>query len=296
MSKILIAGAGAIGMWLGALLADAGHEVTLLARAPHCDAIQEHGLRTEGHTNLAVKVGCTTAPPPGPFDGIIITAKAHATAGLAAAVAPSLARDGVMASMQNGLGNEAILRDFHASPAIALTSHGVTVLGPGHVRHAGLGATSVGPATGADAGPARTLHGWLGDAGLAPEWHDDMRTPIWAKVVVNAAINPVCALAGATNGLLLQGPPREEARRLAEEAARVARAEGASIDDAWSVVAHVIEQTADNKCSMLQDIEAGRPTEIEQITGAIVAAAKRHGIEVPANQAILARFQAQGLR
>lgn len=275
--RVLVAGAGAIGQWLGARFAAAGHDVTLLVRKRFRDAIDAGGLHVRGHTTFDGPIPCITEPAgTGPFDLVLITSKAYDTLALARATAPLLAEDGVLASMQNGLGNGEKLAE--AVPpervALALTSHGVTVEAPGRIYHAGLGSTQVGPLPGCtDDSAARRLEGLLADAGLDPQWRADMRGAVWLKAVVNAAINPVGALYGVRNGGILDDPDLHAlSQALAREAIRLAGVARVVLPhpDPAALVDEVLGRTRDNKVSMLQDVEARRPTEIEQITGRLV--------------------------
>jgi 2-dehydropantoate 2-reductase len=296
--RVLVAGAGAIGQWLGLKLLQTGQDVTLLARPRHVEAIRAGGLRvaglTDAHAHVAAVAGLAEAT--GSFDCIILTCKAHQTAALAPEVAPRLKRDGVLLSLQNGLGNAEKLRQVLPRDriAIGLTSHGVTVEKPGVLRHAGQGATLVGPFAGANEAAARTAFRVLAQAGLDPEWQDAMRGFVWRKALVNAGINPVGALHGAKNGEILK---RSELRRLclglvkeAEGLAKLARVP-LPPGDLQQLAITTLERTALNKCSMLQDVEAKRPTEVEQLTGRLVRLARSMRVAMPLNDSVYARLK-----
>lgn len=295
--RTLIAGAGAIGQWLGARLGAAGHDVTLLTRAPSKAAIDAEGLHVSGLSDLHVELPCITDIGPddaGRFDLIIITAKAHATASIAGQVAPALAPDGILASMQNGLGNgQKLLPHVPADrAAVALTSHGIGVEAPGHVRHNGDGTTQVGPVeSGADHG-ARILEALLEDAGLAPSYHDDTRPLIWRKAIVNAAINPLGALYGVPNGGIVDDPDLLAlSKALCEEATALARKARVDLDDPWPTVEAVLRATATNRCSMLQDVESRRPTELEQITGKMVRLGELLLVSMPRSESVYGKVK-----
>lgn len=295
--NVLVAGAGAVGQFLGARLQQGGHLVTLLARAVHADAIRADGLRVKGHSDLHGHVDCITEPAQARnrYDAIVVTAKAYATADVAAQVATLLDADGIVLSLQNGFGNGAKLAATFdpARVALAITSHGVMVERPGVVVHAGAGTTAVGPfvASVAGAGPvggtfagtAGLAHALLSDAGLEPELHADMRPHVWRKALVNHAVNPVAAVRGAANGDLLAGKAWQEVAELAEEGYAVARAAGVALPDIASpaamaqAVRGTLSRTAGNRNSMVQDVANRRPTEIEQISGRLVRLARRLG-------------------
>jgi len=111
---------------------------------------------------------------------------------------------------------------------------------------------------------------------------------LWLKAIANNAINPVAALAGVPNGALREGVLRERARAACCEGAAVAATlEIALPGDAWAHALEIMERTAENRCSMLQDLEARRPTEIDAITGAIVRRGRRTGVATPVSEALL---------
>jgi len=269
---------------LGARLHAAGVHVTLLGRPALADAVARDGLIVTGHTTFTAPIPVITRPE-GSYDVVFLTCKAHQTHALAAAVAPCVAD--TIVSLQNGLGNiERLTEHFGPERVVAaLTSHGVMVEAPGRLRHAGLGTVKVGAPAPAATGRARVVEALLGQAGLAPQWMDDVRSHIWQKAIVNAGINPVAALLDGPNGAILEQPQAlQQAEALVHEAVAVARAAGIHVPDMWPVTRQVLAATADNKCSMVQDVQAHRLTEIEQITGRIVRVARAHGIAVPHGQ------------
>ena len=131
-------------------------------------------------------------------------------------------------------------------------------------------------------------------AGLDAHVLDDALKLLWRKLVVNAAISPLCALAGRPNGGIVDDPNLQVlARTLVAEAAAVAHADGIAIAGAWETVEAAARATAANRNSMLQDFDAGRPTEIDAISGAIVRRAQTHGIAVPLTETMLRLVRAR---
>jgi 2-dehydropantoate 2-reductase len=197
-----------------------------------------------------------------------------------------LAGGGVAVTLQNGLGNleklAARLGERRAS--LGVTTSGATLLGPGRIRAGGDGVTHL--AGREDLAPLAEL---LGRAGFVVQASDDVEGMAWGKAVINAAINPVAALLRIPNGELLS-PDRagawEISREAASEAAAVAAARGVRLPfaDAPGQVAEVLRRTATNRSSMLQDVERGRPTEVDAINGAIVAEGERLGVPTPVNR------------
>ncbi len=286
--RIAVFGAGAMGSFVGACLSR-NADVTIIARPPHVDAVRRHGLRVEGLTRGTFRVAATTrAAGARDSDLVVLTTKAHDTPGAAQA----MRREGVDApvlSLQNGLTNLATLAK--ALPGNRLlggtTTHGVTFVRPGLVRHAGKGDLVVGTARGPPS-LARTVARHLSTSGLACATTGNLHALLWRKAVLNAAINPVSAMLRVANGHVLGAvESRLIARMAAGEAAAVAGAEGVRVHHPWAEVRRVLVATASNRSSMLQDLESGRPTEIDSITGEIVRVARTHGIEVPVNRGLL---------
>lgn len=297
--RVLVAGAGAIGQMLGARLRLADQDVSLLCRPAHAAAVRER-LQVTGHTDFDGPIPCITDPDEADsdFDAIFITCKAHATEAMARSLAPLVGPRTVVCSLQNGLGNgEALARHVpREQVAVAVTSHGVDLVAPGRLDHTGTGATKVGPLDPeAREGVAHQAATLLDRAGLEPAWHEEMAPQVWAKAIVNAGINPVGAANGATNGQVLADPAMmAEVADLVAEAVAVAGAAGVALPDLdfQKMVRRTLEDTAANRCSMLQDVQAGRRTEIHQITGEVVRLGRHHGIKTPASDAALAAVEA----
>lgn len=292
--KIAVMGAGAMGSWIGALLSNAGHDVTLIGRDPHMGVVAGKGLEVSGRTTLDVHLKAVTRPSMADVpDVLILAVKAHQTRQALADAHPILGARTLVVSMQNGLGNVEAIADLVDDRRVfaAVTTHGVTFVEPGHVRHAGTGYFVVGsPFNEHDA--ARRLADLFASAGLDVAFTDRIVGELWAKVVVNCAINPITAITGLKNGALLDTPPlRELMQRVVEEAVDVARAENAPLPEGEDLLARarrVAELTASNKSSMLQDIERARQTEIDAICGEIVQRGLRHGIDTPVNLSLRA--------
>lgn len=298
--NVLVLGAGAIGSVLGARLAGPGREVLLVGRPEHVAAIEAGGLRVEGTGGGTFRLRAASTVPPEPtFHAFLVATKtfdlepALEALGRAQAPAPTLL-------VQNGLGiepkaREALRRAGWSEPGRwvvrCVQSIPATFLGPGRVRAAGHGELVLpepeyaGEANGA----ARFLVDLLHDAGLEVRTTSHLAREIWKKVLVNAAINPVTALHGVPNGELLQGPLREEAVALLEEARSVAERSGAAFSpsEALGEFERVVRATATNRSSMLQDVERGRPTEVDAILGEVLRRGERLGLRLPATQAAL---------
>lgn len=267
-----------------------GNEVTLIGRKKHITAIRENGLKISGKTNMIAhpQGKCELDGDENP-DWVIVATKAYDTEEAMRFLSP-FNRESVFLSFQNGLDNEEII-SRHASKVVGgVTSHGVTMEGPGRIFHAGIGSTLVGNYKGAEDRLSEIANA-LTDAGIETEISADIRREIWKKVIVNAGINPLTAIAGQKNGFILENQNLEMTlEAVCEEAASVAIAIGLdiSVDEAIAQTKEVARLTAENKSSMLQDIEKGRRTEIDSICGAIARLGKERGIPTPVNQLLMA--------
>jgi len=300
---ILIAGAGALGSVLGGLLAGAGHPVTLLGRAPHLDAIARDGLVVDGlfGEHRVRGLGCVTDARAlaRPFRVILMTVKAFDTAAMAAEIAPRLAPDGLLLSLQNGLGNlEAATRAVGAERVLGgRVIFGAEIVRPGHARVTVFAdPVLIGPPDPRDARLAAAARTWaaaLDGAGVPTAATERIVATLWEKVLYSAALNPLGALRGLTYGELAADPDgRAVMDRVIAEAFAVARAEGVALawpdDAAYRGVFYgrLVPSTASHRSSMLQDLERGRRTEIDAICGAVAARGAGRGVAAPANQAL----------
>jgi 2-dehydropantoate 2-reductase len=288
--RFVIVGPGALGSVLGATLADGGHEIVLLGRpSPHLDALRDRGLRLtsrQGESRL-VDIPATDDPAAvAGADAVIVLVKSVDTVAAVRAIAPQIESDSLVLTLQNGLGNAALIRGLLGRRARVLpgaTSQAATRVGPGEVVHAGEGPTLIGFMDKKDAAAASELAQVLSAAGWPTASTPDIRRAIWHKVAVNAAINGLTALGGFPNGAIASDPDLlDSAEQIAEEVASVARAKGIELGGMRRAILDTATATADNRSSMLQDIEAGRRTEVEAIHGAILTAGEETGVDTPA--------------
>jgi 2-dehydropantoate 2-reductase len=302
--RILIAGAGALGSVFGGFLRRAGDDVTLLGRAAHLEAITRDGLRVDGlwgeHLVSGFAVATETAALRGPFDVILLPVKSYDTETVVAAVAPLLADDGVMLSLQNGLGNvEVVERTVGAARALgARVIFGATIPESGRVRVTVFAdPTAIGPlAPGQHARRdtrARDLAARIDAAGVPAVYTDALPAMLWAKVFYNAALNPLGALLDRHYGALPEhASSRDLMDAIINEAFAVATAEGVSLK--WTSAAayrdefygRLVPATYDHRSSMLQDLERGRRTEIDAINGAVWGRGEARGIATPVNASL----------
>ncbi|UCD92814.1 MAG: 2-dehydropantoate 2-reductase [Methanobacteriota archaeon] len=287
--RVIVFGAGALGSLIGGLLSQK-NEVIFVGRKQHLDAIQRDGLRIKGTTELVVHPH-TKEELDGNEDPelIMITTKSYDTEEAMRAL-DAFHWKSVFLSLQNGLENEEIISGFAARVVGGVTSHGVTLEGPGEIYHAGVGDTILGNYAGAEDGVLDIVNAF-NESGIETQASDDIRKEIWKKVIVNAGINPLTAIARCKNGVLLEDAELErDLEDVCRGAVLIANAHGIeiSVEDAISQTKKVARLTANNKSSMLQDVENGKPTEIDSICGAISKLGEEKGIPTPVNSSLTA--------
>jgi len=291
--KTVIIGAGAMGSLLGGLLARAGEEVWLVdVRKDHIQALASAGLAMEEQGKYqTIPVHATEdAASIGKADLILFFVKAYHTE---RAVSDSLVlekEDTVFLTLQNGLGNEeAICKRVPPSKVIVgVTNHGATFLGPGRIRHAGWGKTYIGELDGKVTPRVTQIAQGFTKAGIETDVSSNIQVLVWNKLFINVGINAVAALTGLKNGQLLDFPETLRIMQgLVSEAVAVAKRKGIPTEgNPIETVKAVAEATRENRCSMGQDIDNRRKTEIDAINGAVVREAERLGMAVPYNQMI----------
>lgn len=304
--RVLVFGAGAIGSLFGGLLSRA-HEVTLVGRPPHLDAIRANGLRIESEAeSLLVRPETAERVPAGSFDLVAIAVKTYDLHDACASLAASGVSPRWILCLQNGIGNEEILRAHFPDEEIVrgLVYHGVSIESPGRIVWFGRGNTLIGrplvPAHDREADlEIEDLADVLSASGFPARRAEEIGREIWKKLAVNAAINPLGAITGLPNGALVRSSFLLSLLRAAvRETEDVARAEAGHVIDMAERTMEIALVTGRNRNSMLLDLESGRPTEIEFLSGAIVRLARRRDLAVPVTQTLhaLVRGKEEALR
>jgi 2-dehydropantoate 2-reductase len=284
-----------MGSFLGALLSQR-HDVTLIGRADHVEAIRRRGLRVTGKLSRIARPQASVRVPKGIRPDLVIVATKSYDTQAALRQLAAFASSALFLTLQNGLDNGATIARVARRVAVGTTALGVTFVEPGTVRLAGVGETVLGPWANVDGADLVRLRDLLEDAGLTARITSNVQGELWAKVVMNASINPLAALAGVPNGRLVADPHLAAALdAVCREAAGVAKAAGAAVDPDELVRRTVLvaRRTAANRCSMLQDLDRGRRTEIEAITGAVLREARDHGVAAPLNELLYALVRAR---
>jgi len=304
--KIAILGAGAIGGFLGARLARADADVVLIARGPHLAVMMDSGLRViESGGEWAVPVKATDDfAAMREVDAVFVTLKAHSIPPVAERVAAYLGAETAVVSAQNGIpwwyfqrqGGEldgihletvdpggAVARAIDPNRVIGCIVYpAASLVSPGVVRHVEGDRFSLGELDGSQSERCTELSALLVGAGLKAPVQPRIRNELWLKLMGNAVFNPLSALTRASLGEIAQSPlVAPVVRRAMEEVDHVARRLGVEISVSIDQRIKGAARVGDHKTSMLQDLEAGRPMEIDALTGSVVELGDRLGIPVP---------------
>lgn len=315
--RITIVGAGAMGSLMAARLAAiAGkpgatpdtsvEQVTLLGRpSDHLAAIQERGLHLIEQSGASHIVPIHATIDPAEVEGsnvVLVLVKAWASAEAAAPLAPYLNRDTIVITLQNGLGNASALRSALLNDGVrphvylGVTTQAAMRTEAGVIHHTGSGITALGRRANPVNAAVRDIASVLSASGMPTVAVDDIHRWVWRKLAVNAAINPLTALAGVRNAAVsTDASLRQAAETIAREVVLVGKASGVQIElqEVLAAIDDVARSTGENRSSMLVDLESGTQTEIDAINGAIIAEARRHAIRVPANQIMTALVRAR---
>ena len=311
--RFAIVGAGAIGAFLGARLSASGEEVFLIARGPHLKAMQAHGVRVRSPEGDFEAHPTATADLQeiGQVDYVFLTVKAHGLTAIAPKLAPMLGPGTAVVSAQNGIpwwyfqrhggpweGThlESLDPGGVISSAIAperiigcVVYPSTSIVEPGVIQHIEGNRFSIGELDGTTTERCRRLADALENSGLRSPIRSRIRDELWVKLLGNLAFNPISALTGATLSEIAKHP---EARALAkaamEEADAVATGLGVKIPVSIDRRIAGAEKVGDHKTSMLQDVEAGKPIELESVVGAVVELGEKLDIPMPYTKTIYA--------
>src|SRR5271156_3464281 len=293
--KILVMGAGAVGAYFGARLSAAGEDVVLCARGEHLRAIREHGLDIASiRGELKIEITATDTPRDfAPYDLILFCVKAYDTDAAARAIQGCLKAGGAILTLQNGVENEAKLAAIFGRDAGmgGNARVGAEMVGPGKIVHLSTGHIDFGELDGRETDRVKTIAEVFRRAGILGQISADIMTARWDKLVWNGALNTVATLTRRRVGEILDDPEGLKLlQTLMQEIVEVARAEGAKISDDRidTYIAHSQKNLRALKTSTQQDLERGKALEYEALSGAVVRAARRHNISVPANETIYA--------
>jgi 2-dehydropantoate 2-reductase len=314
--KFVIVGAGATGGFLGARLARAAEDVTLVARGQHLAAMQSHGVRVIGDgEEFTAHPACTDdLSVVSSADVVFLTVKAHALTGLAPRLGPLLGPDTAVVTAQNGIpwwyfdsdgGPLAGTRLHSADPGSAIAESidtrrvigcvvypATQLVSPGVIEHLEGTRFSIGEPDGSKTPRCQAIAAALIRAGLKCPIRTRIRHDLWLKLLGNVAFNPISALTRATLVDIATHPEtRAVARAVMEEADGVARALGVALEIGVDQRLAGAEKVGAHKTSMLQDVETHRPLEVEAVLGTVVEIGTLLGLDLPHLRTIYACTQ-----
>jgi 2-dehydropantoate 2-reductase len=304
--KFLIVGAGAIGAYLGAKMAQAGFDVTLFARGPHLKAMQERGVHVksvEGYFEAHPKV-VGSLEEAGPADVVFLAVKAHSLPQLAPQLKPVLGPDTAVVSTQNGIpwwffqgigGEWKGLRLERVDPggviSAAIEPHRVVgaiiyfsteISSPGVIQYVSGNRLSIGEPDGSRSARCRGIAEALVASGVRCPITTHIREEIFVKILGNASLNPLSALTRSTMAQMLRDPGVAEiVRNIMLEVEAVAHKLNMELSVTVDQRIAGAEKVGEHKTSMLQDLEAGRPMELEALVGSVVELGERVGSPMP---------------
>src|SRR5580658_4983168 len=277
-------GAGAVGCYYGGMLARAGHDVVLIGRPRHVEAVKREGLRLETQTfDEHIRVSASTEGSA--VQGaqlVLFCVKSTDTESGAAAIKPYLAPDALVLSLQNGVKNADRLRALLPQKVIAAAVYvGTAMTGPGHVRHHGRGELVIERSKASD-DVARALIA----AGVPTDISDNVRGALWAKLITNCAYNALSAITQLPYGRLVKGEGMTAVcATLVDECVAVAKADGVTLPgDVDAAVRKIAETAAGQYSSTAQDLARGKRSEIDYLNGFIVRRGEALGVATPANR------------
>jgi 2-dehydropantoate 2-reductase len=294
VTRVVVAGAGAIGSLLAAHLARVADVTVLTRREEHAAALRERGLRVSGRSDFTAELDATPDPAALPADAelAILACKGTDLEPLAARLEGRLAGATVM-TIQNGLGAEEVVAGHGGWPLLsAVTFMSGTRHGDAHVEYVLDTATWIGPYRGTSEADARRAAELIEAGGLKAEAFADLRPAQWSKLIFNATVNGVAALTGLPHDFHFAETERPSdlghlVHELVGEGKAVAAAAGVELhDDPWEMNVLATQRGNRHFPSMLEDVEARRPTELELINGSLVHEARRLGVAVPLQEAV----------
>lgn len=284
--KIAVMGAGAVGCYYGGMLAKAGHEVCLIGRPTHVEAVRRDGLlldtkdfkqhvRLDASTDASAVAGASL---------VLFCVKSTDTEASGAAIAPHLAADATVLSLQNGVDNAERLQRQLTQPVVPTVVYVATEMaGPGHVKHHGRGELVIGPS----ANTPQIVETFTA-AGVPMQVSDNVAGALWAKLILNCAYNAMSAITQIPYGPLVEGAGVWDVMRdVVDECLAVARTTGVTLPgDPWLGVERIAATMPSQFSSTAQDIARGKRSEIDHLNGFIVRRGEAVGVPTPVNRVL----------
>ena len=311
--RFAIYGAWAIGAYMGAKLSAAGEDVALIARGPHLEAIRENGVRIRSSDgDFDARLMATNDPNEiGKVDVVVLSVKAHGLTAIAPLLAPMLGPNTIVLPAQNGIpwwyfqshgGRWEGTQLESVDPGGIITKHiaterivgcvvypAATIVEPGIIHHEEGNRFSIGELDGSSSSRCKELAAAIGSAGLRAPVRSNIRQEIWVKLLGNLAFNPVSALTKASMVEIAMDPDaRSVVQTMMEEAYAVAEALGVEIPISIEQRLAGAQKVGEHKTSMLQDVEAAKPIEIDGLVGSVLELGSLLGIPMPYTNTVYA--------
>ncbi len=284
--KIAVMGAGAVGCYYGGMLARAGHDVCLIGRPQHVQAVQRDGLYMDTRSFQAYVPMRACSDTSGVENAALVLCcvKSNDTEQAAREMAPYLKSDALVLSVQNGVDNAERLQallECQVAPAVVYV--GAKMAGPGRVKHNGSGELAIGHFA-----ASSSLAKLFADAGIPTQISDNVAGTLWAKLIINCSYNALSAIARLPYGELVQGAGVETLmHEVVEECLAVAKGEGVTVaGDAWEAVRQIARTMPAQLSSTAQDLARGKPTEIDHLNGYVLRKGAALGIATPVNRVL----------
>jgi len=293
LERVCVLGGGVIGSLYAAHLARSVDVTVLTRREAHARALAEHGLTVSGKADFVARLRATADPADIDDADLAIVATKATDVEAAAARLEALPREAAVMTVQNGLGAEEILRAHGPWPLLSgVTFMSGTKYGDDQVEYVLDTPTWLGPWGGAPFELAQRVEALIVSSGLKAEALPDLRPAQWSKLIFNATVNSVAALTGLPHDAHFAAEANETdlghlVHDLVDEGKAVAAAAGIELhDDPWEMNVLATQRGHRHFPSMLEDVEAHRPTEVELINGALVREAELRGVPVPLQTAL----------
>ena len=293
-ASVAVLGAGAVGCFFGGMLARAGHRTTLIGRAQHVDVFRASGLHFEGlkfDEHIKLDASTDAAAVKG-ARLVLFCVKSTDTESAAGQIAPHLAKDAIVVNLQNGVDNTERIQARVSQPVVPAVVYVATEMaGPGHLKHHGRGDLVIGDLTGkASSAVLSAVKGWFEPAGVPVAISDNVAGALWEKLVVNCAYNALSALSDLPYGKMIAGAGiREVMKDAVEETLAVAKASGVTmapgmLEKTWKIAEAMPTQFS----STAQDLQRGKPTEIDHLNGFVARRGEALGVPTPVNRLLYA--------
>jgi 2-dehydropantoate 2-reductase len=294
MKRVCVAGVGVIGSLFAAHLSRVAEVSALTRREEHASALQEQGLRVSGRADFTAQLTAATSPGELPVPDLVIVASKGGDVEPIATQLEGHWPDAILMTVQNGIGADEIVARHGAWRLLtSVTFMSGTRHADTHVEYVLDTETWIGPSRGTTPDDARAVAALIESSGLRAQGFDDLRPAQWSKLIFNATVNTVAALTGLPHDphFAALDDPRDLGflvRGLMDEGKAVAAAAGVTLgEDPWEMNVLATQRGHRHYPSMLEDVNARRPTEVDMISGALVREARRLGVPVPLHETMV---------